>query len=220
MKWLIVTGGTAPESALLHERVQMAQRIIAVDGAADQLARESITPHVLIGDFDTALKASVDALAARGAQVVRLPVQKNMTDTEAAMDYALDAGADDITILGALGTRTDHTLSNIGMLLRAYHRGAACRIIDDTNELEVATGEYTLTGRPGQTVSILPLTGDLVVTASGLEYPLEALSLPFGSSRGVSNRMKEDSARLSISGGIALIVRIRKTRNISRGISV
>ncbi len=210
MNWLIVTGGAAPESALLKEQAAQADRIIAVDGAADLLVRERVAPHVLIGDFDTASKISIDMLTAGGAQAVRLPVHKNMTDTEAAMDYALDAGADDITILGALGTRADHTLSNIGMLLRAYRRGAACRILDEFNVLEAATGEYTLAGVPGQTVSILPLTGDLIVTASGLTYPLEALSLPFGSSRGVSNLMKGTSAHLSISGGIALIIHIRK----------
>lgn len=210
MKWLIVTGGAEPEGALLQEKARLAHRIVAVDGAADLLMREGIAPHVLIGDFDTASEASIEAMTDKGTQIIRLPVHKNMTDTEAALDYALDAGAQDITILGALGTRADHTLSNIGMMLRAYQRGVACRIIDEFNELEVATGEYTLTGFPGQTVSILPLTGNLIVTASGLEYPLQALALPFGTSRGVSNLMKSTCAHLSISGGIALIVRILK----------
>jgi len=210
MKWLVVTGGGMPERTLLLDEAQRAQRIIAADGAAEQLLQESIVPAVLIGDFDTASPQSVAALADRGAQIVRLQVHKNMTDTEAAVDYALDAGADDITILGALGSRVDHTLSNIGMLLRAYRRGVACRILDDINELTVAAGEYEIQGLSGQTISILPLTGDLVVTASGVEYPLQQLSLPFGSSRGVSNRLQNTFARLSISGGIALIVKILK----------
>jgi thiamine pyrophosphokinase len=210
MRCLIVTGGAAPGRALLLDEARPARRVIAADGAADLLLRHGITPDVLIGDFDTASKKTVSALADKGVKIVRLPEYKNMTDTEAAVDYALDEGADDITILGALGTRADHTLSNIGMLLRAMRRGAACRILDETNELAVAAGEYDLTGFPGQTVSILPLTGDLTVTASGLEYPLEKLSLSFGSSRGVSNRMKDDSAHLTISGGVALIVMILK----------
>jgi len=210
MKWLVVTGGAMPGPTLLRDEVHKAERIIAADGAAELLIREGIIPHVLIGDFDTASPQSVSRLSDQGAQIVRLPTHKNITDTEAAVDYALDAGANDITILGALGTRVDHTLSNIGMLLRAYRRGAACRILDETNELTVATGEYELHGRSGQTVSILPLTDDLTVTAAGLEYPLEQLSLPFGSSRGVSNRMQGTSAHLSISGGIALIVRLLK----------
>lgn len=208
MKWLVVTGGQTPDETLLIDEVQLAQHIIAADGAAELLIREGITPSVLIGDFDTASPESVATLAERGATIVRLQIHKNMTDTEAAVDYALDAGADDITILGALGSRVDHTFSNIGMLLRAYQRGVPCRIVDETNELTVATGEYVLRGHPGQTVSILPLTGGLTVTASGLEYPLEQLSLPFGSSRGISNRLTGSDARLSISGGIALIVKI------------
>lgn len=210
MNWLIITGGAAPEHALLQERIRIADRVIAVDGAADLLAQAGVTPHVLIGDFDTASKTSIEALVTGGTQIERLPVHKNMTDTEAAMDYALNEGARDITMLGALGTRVDHTLSNIGMLLRAHRRGVACRVLDDINELTVATGEYVLTGTPGQTVSILPLTGDMVVTASGLLYPLEALALPFGSSRGVSNIMKSTSAHLSIFGGVALVVKILK----------
>ena len=210
MKWLVVTGGAEPGYALLYAHAKAAQRIIAADGAAELLLLHGITPDVLIGDFDTASGESISTLAGKGAKIVRLPEHKNMTDTEAAVDYALDEGADDITILGALGTRVDHTLSNIGMLLRAYKRGVACRIFDEINELTVAAGEYDLFGSPGQTVSILPLTDDLTVTAIGMEYPLEQLSLPFGSSRGVSNRMKTDSAHLSISGGIALIAWVLK----------
>ncbi len=210
MKWLVVTGGTAPESTLLHDQTRQAEKLIAVDGAADLLVREGIVPNVLIGDFDTASKESIETLLRQSIKVVRLPSHKNMTDTEAAVDYAISEGADSITILGALGTRADHTLSNIGMLLRAQKRGVACRIIDEYNEIETAAMEYIIKGSRGQTVSILPLTGDLTVTASGLEYPLEQLELPFGSSRGVSNRMKENTAKLIISGGIALIIKIKK----------
>lgn len=208
MKWLVVTGGTAPESTLLRDQTRQAEKLIAADGAADLLVREGIVPHVLIGDFDTASKESIETLLRQGTKVVRLPSHKNMTDTEAAVDYAIVSGADSITILGALGTRADHMLSNIGMLLRARKKGVDCRIIDEFNEIETAARDYTLNGFPGQTISILPLTGDLTVTASGLEYPLEQLELPFGSSRGVSNRMKDNTARLFISGGIALIIKI------------
>ncbi len=210
MRWLVVTGGAASGSALLHEQSRLADQLIAADGAADLLCKEGIVPDVLIGDFDTASSESITALAGKGAKIVRLPEHKNMTDTEAAVDYTLNAGAQDITILGALGLRIDHALSNIGMLLRVREAGAACRIIDEINEIETAEGFFTLSGYPGQTVSILPMTGNLTVTASDLEYPLQHLSLPFGSSRGVSNRMKGNTALLSISGGVALIIKIRK----------
>jgi thiamine pyrophosphokinase len=210
MNWLIVTGGRAPGRALLFAQVRAAQRIAAADGAAELLLRCGVTPDVLIGDFDTASEACVSALAEKGAKIVRLPAHKNMTDTEAALDYVMEAGARNITILGAMGSRADLTLSNIGMLLRAYRSGIPCQIADETNELTVAAGECDIMGRPGQTVSILPLTGDLVVTARGLEYPLQKLPLPFGSSRGVCNRFIIESAHLSVSGGIALFVRILK----------
>ena len=100
-------------------------------------------------------------------------------------------------------------MSNIMMLVRAEKSGAKCKIIDDRYELIVSDKEVLLEGIPGQTISILPLTGEIDVVAYGLEYPLNNLSLKWGSSRGVSNLFLENNARIIISGGYALIVKVK-----------
>jgi len=209
MKCLIVSGGVAPRKADLLKQIKDTDIAIAVDGAADLFDKYALLPHVVIGDFDTANPSSISRLEAAGSSVKRLQRAKNETDTEAAVNHAIKAGASEIVMLGATGRRLDHTFANLSMLVRAVGAGVQCRIIDNDNEMWAATGEHCFSGRTGQTVSILPLTGELVVTSKNLEYPLDKLSLRTDSSRGVSNVIKKNPVHLFIHGGFALIVKIR-----------
>lgn len=207
MKYLILSGGTPPSKSELMPYITEADMVIGVDGAADVLCQYDIVPNVLIGDFDTANVQSVEELKKQGVKVVRLSPRKNETDTEAAVNYAISHNASKITMFGALGSRVDHSLSNIMMLVRAHTAGVPARIIDEYNELQVENQHLILQGTPGQTVSILPLTGNLHVSATNLVYPLNELELNFGSSRGVSNVMADSDATINIKGGYALIIK-------------
>ena len=209
MKAVILTGGSPPEKPELARHLEGASLLIGVDGAADVLYRYGITPDVLVGDFDTADLTYVNALEKRGASVIRLAVEKNQTDTEAALLHALGCGADDIVMLGAIGTRFDHTLSNVQLLIKADKAGARCRIIDNVNEMFAACGDINVHGTPGQTMSILPLCEEICVNAEGVKYPLDALILKPEISRGISNIMERETVRIHISGGYALIVKTR-----------
>jgi thiamine pyrophosphokinase len=209
MKCVIVSGGVSPSKADLLKQINDSDIIIAVDGAADLFDRYKLSPHYIIGDIDTADPKSVLKLEMGGSSIIRLQTAKNETDTEAAVNHALKLEASDIVILGATGRRMDHALANLAMLVRAQRAGVRCRIIDKYNEMWVVTGEHRFSGRIGQTVSIHPLTGDLVVNARNLKYPLDNLALRTDSSRGISNVIEKNPVQLSISGGFALIVKIR-----------
>jgi len=208
MRCLIIAGGNPPANALLQTQLKHASYVIGVDGAAAFLRRLAVVPDVLIGDFDSADMACVERLERAGARIIRLPQEKNETDTEGAVCHAIDAGADDIVLLGATGKRTDHTLANLSMLIRSERAGVRCRIMDGYNELRAVSGEYDLYGRVGQTVSILPLTADIRVNATNLKYPLENLLLCMDATRGISNIIEKSPAHLSISGGFALVAKI------------
>jgi thiamine pyrophosphokinase len=84
--------------------------------------------------------------------------------------------------------------------------GIKCRIIDDNCELSVCRNKAYLGGHEGQTVSILPLTGEITVNSTGLMYPLDDLKLKWGCSRGVSNIILSADAEITVSGGYALII--------------
>ncbi|MBE7016176.1 MAG: hypothetical protein E7417_05070 [Ruminococcaceae bacterium] len=63
-------------------------------------------------------------------------------------------------------------------------------------------------GAVGDTVSILPFSGDLEgVSTEGLEYSLSDSEVKLGTSLGVSNRMTEDTCKITIKKGTALVIR-------------
>jgi thiamine pyrophosphokinase len=73
--------------------------------------------------------------------------------------------------------------------------------------------EVRLQGAPGETVSLIPLIGDVDgVRTSGLEYPLEEETLRFGATRGVSNLLTHTAASIEIKRGILLCVHERRSR--------
>lgn len=206
MKCVIISGGSPPSKKILKQQLCDADFIIGVDGAADLLTNCNITADVIIGDFDTAKKINVLDQQNGGAEVVRLHVNKNETDTEAAVNLAIERGAKNIIMLGAMGSRMDHSLANISMLKAIHKKGTFAKIIDDNNEMFISDSEVKLCANIGQTISILPLCGDITVTASGLKYPLEELYLPFGTTRGISNVIENSSVSINVSGGYALII--------------
>lgn len=206
MKCVIVSGGSPPSEKLLKQQLSDADLIIGVDGAADILMDLGIKADIVIGDFDTAKKINILGQQNNGAEVIRLRVDKNETDTEAAVNLAIERGAKNIVMLGAVGTRLDHSLANVSILKPIFEQGIFAKIIDENTEMFISDSVVSLCANVGETISILPLCSDITVSASGLKYPLDELFLPFGTSRGVSNIIESSSVSINISGGYALII--------------
>ncbi len=117
----------------------------------------------------------------------------------------MERGFQEIIIFGALGGRLDHTLANVLLLALPRFAAVQIRIVDDHEEaLLVRDGSaVTVEGRPGDTVSLLPLGGDARgVTTAGLAWALDGDTLRFGSSRGVSNEMTGSTARIAVQRGL------------------
>ena len=206
MKYTILAGGLPPSEKLLRQQIKESDKLIGVDGAADILTDYGITADYIIGDFDSAKKKNILIQQNAGASVIRLEKHKDVTDTEAALELAIEHGAKHVVLLGALGSRQDHAQANIALLKHAYEHDVFAKILDDNNELFVTDGSFTLHSPKGQTISILPLCRDIKVNAEVLLYPLDDLRLRFGSSRGVSNIMKHNKAVIKVEGGYALII--------------
>ncbi len=208
MKAVIVANGKKPSQKLLRQQIKNAGLLLAVDGGITPFRQNHILPHFLIGDLDSLHEEDMQFANDRRIEVIRLPREKDDTDTQAALDFALDKGADEIILLGAIGSRFDHSYANVLLLVRAWERKAKAFIIDDKNILFVAQGSVLLKGKPGDFISILPLKEGTVATASfGLKYPLNDLSLPMNRPVGVSNEMTGHSAGVTVKSGLALFVR-------------
>jgi thiamine pyrophosphokinase len=209
MRAIIIAGGVVAESDGWKRWIDDGDWILGADGGAARALAWGMTPHVVIGDMDSLPEEDRAVLEDRGSKFVEHPRAKDETDLELALAYAVEHGAREIVIFGALGGRLDHTLANILLLALPALQGVRARVVDGDQEalLLRSGGVAVLQGRPGDLVSLLPLAGDAGgVTTRGLAWALEGETLRLGFSRGVSNEMTGDEARIALQDGLLLVV--------------
>jgi len=209
VKVIIVAGGEAEEGTAWQRWVRDADLIVGADGGAARALSWGLVPQVVIGDLDSLPAGALAELEKHQVRFIRHPRAKDETDLELALTFAAEQGAREIVILGALGGRLDHTLSNVLLLALPDLAGIPVRIADGAQEaILLRDGESVrLQGQPGDLVSLLPWCGDARgVTTEGLAWPLEDAILHFGFSRGVSNEMTARQARVVLDHGYLLVV--------------
>jgi thiamine pyrophosphokinase len=182
--------------------------VIAANGGARYCLVSGILPDVVIGDFDSLGDGELSRLKTSGAKLIRYPMDKNETDLELALTYAIDHGASEITLLGLLGGRWDMSFANIFLLASPRFNDIRLRIIHGNTLMHILRGGDTLElfGYPGDIVSVIPLSAETSgITYTGLEWSLDDASIDLGSSRGVSNRMSSEKASICLKSGVLLI---------------
>jgi thiamine pyrophosphokinase len=191
--------------------------VICADGGAQHALALGLAPDVVIGDLDS-LNGDLRArLEDEGCQVVVHPTRKDETDLELALRYAVEHGVDEILILGALGGRIDQTLANVLLLaLPELERVKTCIVAGD-QEMFLIRGKALIEGQEGDTVSLLPIAGDVTgITTEGLEYPLQRGNLKFGPALGVSNMLTTPVARVQVEHGLLLCIHISNSEGGKR----
>jgi thiamine pyrophosphokinase len=183
---------------------------IAVDGGVRHALALDCVPSVLIGDLDSTPAAVLKKPHLAETRILRFSPDKDQTDLELALDYSVAENFSRILILGGLGGRTDHTLANLSLLLRADLRPRDVRFDDGREEIRMIFRKVDIMGNAGDTVSLLPFGIDArAVRTEGLQYPLRGETLLASRSRGVSNRLTGARAVISISKGQLLCIHTR-----------
>lgn len=184
-----------------------ADLIIAADGGGNALFAANMQPHLIIGDLDSLDPAALAHFQARGAEVQRFRAEKDETDLELALLAAVARGADQIDILGAIGGRWDQGLANVAMLALPELAGHHVRLVDLHQVAFLVRDSASIPGHIGATVSLIPLAGAVHgITTQGLRYPLDAATLYYERSRGISNQITSLPAHVTIGEGMLLIV--------------
>lgn len=205
MRALIAAAGEPPSTALVRRAASMSDIIIAADGGYRLLQEARVEPDLLIGDFDSLESGLADDARLSGIETESLSAEKDITDTEYAVQRARELGADNILLLGATGGRMDHFLGNLAVLAACARDGVRAQIEDDTQTIRVIDGDCVVEGAPGDTISLHPVAGTATVHASGLHYPLDGLQLESTAARGVSNIFTERQAHISTTSPLYLI---------------
>ncbi len=210
MNALIICSGTFSDYSFYEKYVCNAGFILCADGGARHARRLKVVPDVLLGDFDSISPEDYEYCKLLDARIMKYPASKDRTDSEIAVDIALDRGCERIVILGGLGTRADHSIANIGLLKKIAHRGAFGTLVNEHNEIFYVTRRLVLHREDGYKVSLVPASSVVKgIKTSGLMYELSEAVIEYGSTLGVSNEFVKDKARISIKSGALLVIKSR-----------
>ena len=189
--------------------------IIAIDGGLKAAENLDIIPDIVVGDFDTIDSGTLNKYAGmKEVEVIRLNPEKDLTDTQSAIERALSLGADYIEIIGGTGTRLDHTIANIHTLQMMLGRCSEAVITNENNRIRIIEDKYVIKRQEqyGKYVSFLPLTEKVQgITLEGFKYPLKdyEFNIKTTLSLGVSNEIVEDEATVSLKSGRLIMIESR-----------
>jgi thiamine pyrophosphokinase len=203
-KFVLLLGGPVTVYPRLLGQVEGA-RVIAADSGIRHAGPLGLTPELWVGDFD-----STDGeLALQYAEIPRLeyPAEKALTDGELALQVALEAGASEIVMVGALGgERADHAWAHVVKALSLALEGRHTYLTSGAEEgYPLLPGRLILDLPKASMFSVLGLDRLEGLTIDNARYPLNGYELPFGSSRTISN-VAEGEVTFDLRAGRALVM--------------
>lgn len=213
IKTLIVSGGSINQ-VFFKELVlkNKYDNIIASDKGLEILDKLNIKPNYIIGDFDSInLEVLNKYLDDDTINIIRLNPIKDFTDTHMALKLGIKIKSRDITIVGAIGTRIDHTIANISILKEALEKNIVCKIINENNSIMLIDKNTTIEKDDDyRYISLIPLTSAVSgITLKGFKYSLNNADIKIGQSIGVSNEQIEQKGKIEIEEGILIVLRTK-----------
>jgi len=203
---VVVAGGNPPDPDALLQ-VPLGVRVIAADKGLEHAISLGLEVTVAVGDFDSASPDVVARAEAGATTVERHPAEKDATDLELALDRALSMSPERIVVLSGDGGRLDHLFATLLLLGSSRYESVEIDAFIGDARVYVVREQRAIEGEPGELVSLFALHGPAEdVRTEGLAYSLDGETLEPGSTRGVSNVLVGERARVSTGSGVLVAV--------------
>lgn len=195
----IIGAGDFSEKEILRNKNDI---IIAADGGLKSLENIGITPDFVIGDFDSL------HYQPESDNVITLPCEKDITDTQAAIEKGLTMGCNYFKIYGGTGGREEHTIANIQNLVKLSMSGYKGEIIDKNKIITVLhNGKLEFDKNHKGFISVFSHSDKSIgVNETGLKYALSNMTLTNFEPLGVSNEFIGEMAVVEVKNGTLLII--------------
>lgn len=214
MDALIFANGVIDDGAMVQRALDRVltrrdnAHVVAADGGARIAAHYGLHVDAVIGDMDSLSPEELASLKADGARILPHPAEKDETDLELALVWAVEQGVTWLRVIGATGGRLDQIMSNIYLLALPVLAHCDVQLVAGKQAAWLARpGRTTIQGAAGDTISLIPLNGTVSgIVTENLYYPLVDEDLVFGPARGVSNVMTASEAAFTVREGTLLVV--------------
>ncbi len=206
MKALIIANGTQPPLTIIRPLAQAANLIVCADGGANHALHMNIKPTVIIGDMDSILSSTrhyyshIEQIADK---------DQNSTDLEKAITWCIGRGCESADVVGAVGTRLDHSTGTLGCF-RKFRGRIRLRIFDTMAEITMVDGSATYQAAVGDKISLIPLGRCTGITTTHLKFALSHEALQLGIREGISNEATGEVVSITIEEGTLLVYRFHK----------
>jgi thiamine pyrophosphokinase len=181
-----------------------ATTLVAADGGANHLARLGLRPAAVVGDLDS-IKAATRTWLGEASMIYR--PDQDRTDLDKGLEFVFEElDVSRLTVLAALGGRTDHDLGNLGLLARM---ALGERLVFESSDQRVLaiSGEAALPAQPGETWSFWTFDPTVRVTIDGVRWPVRNAAIDAGTRPSISNEAAGDQVSINAQGGSVVVVR-------------
>jgi len=202
-KYVILLNGELTVTDRLKQQITGSQ-IVAADGGMRHAEALDVCPVLWIGDFDS----SDGQLQKKWRHVPRetYPADKDQTDGELAIEFALKNGAQEIVLVGGLGGRTDQSVGHLMQLIKLRQQNIKCFISSGIEEAwPLLCGRTKMDFPPHTRLSIVGLTDIEGLDLKGVKWPLENVEVELGSTLTISNEVV-DMVSIEVKSGYGIIV--------------
>ena len=201
-----VFGGGEIFPEYIEEKAQSDDIVICADSGYKNALSMGVNVDVLVGDFD-----SLKDIPNGNFELVRVPAEKDQTDTQLAVDIAVERGADEIFIICSTSGRADHALSAMAILERLWDKRIPATIVNGQNRIRFMRDSGTIIVRSAyRYFSVITL--DRVakrVSIEGGKYPLVKKDIMRGEQFAVSNEIVKNAALITVKKGSVYIIESR-----------
>lgn len=203
MKAFVISGGEI-FARYITERPEAEDIVICADSGYKNAVELNIHVNILVGDFDSLGKIPDDV-----DEIVRVPTEKNLTDTQLAVDIALNRGANEIVIVGSTSGRFDHALSTLSILEILAARKIGAIVVNGQNRIRYLKNSGLILLRSDNYKYFSLIAVDELakgVSIEGAKYPLNNKTIKRGEQFAVSNEILKNCALINVrKGGLYII---------------
>lgn len=172
--------------------------IYCADGGANHLEALGIFPLEIWGDLDSVTKEIIEKYRNNNVRIKKFPKDKDYTDGELILQHISKLNYDEIIIIGGLGGRIDHLLTNLNLIFKFKN----LEFVTEKERIFSIEKKAELTGLRGKTISFVPFSEKVEgLTLEGFKYPLNKYILHQGDSICMSNIAVDDICKVTFDTG-------------------